>query len=78
VPSERSKRGDLGTANRNKINFNNIKTEFLSLKDILFLSTLKYPTNSNYTNYNPKSISGEINIDNRDNDITDSDKLKLD
>jgi hypothetical protein len=55
-----------------------METEFLLLKDILFLSALKYPINSNYINYNLESISAEINMCNRKNSVTDFGKLKSD
>ncbi len=54
-----------------------MKIEFLLFEDILFLFDLKYLTDSNYTDYNFESILGEIYIYNRDNNVTDSDKLEL-
>jgi hypothetical protein len=53
-----------------------METEFLLLKDILFLSALKYPTDFNYTDFNPESMSGKTNVHNRNNSVTDSDRLK--
>jgi hypothetical protein len=55
-----------------------MKTEFFLFKNIFFLSALKYLTNSNYTDYNLKSISGEADRHNRDNNVADSDGLKSD
>jgi hypothetical protein len=53
-----------------------METAFLSLEDIFLLSALKYPTDSNYTDYNPESMSGEANRHNRDNSVADSEGLK--
>jgi hypothetical protein len=54
-----------------------MKIEFLLFEDILLFSTLKYFIDFNYTDYNSGNISEKINMRNRDNNITDFDKLKL-
>ncbi len=54
-----------------------MKIEFFLFKDIFLLSALKYPTDSNYTDYNLENILGEINVYNRDNSVADSDRLEL-
>lgn len=53
-----------------------METELPSLEDIFLLAALKYPTDSNYTDYNPESMSGEAGGHNRDNSVADSDGLK--
>jgi hypothetical protein len=55
-----------------------MKIELPLLKNIFFLSTLKYLINSNYTDYNPENISKEANRHNRDDSVADSDGLKSD
>jgi hypothetical protein len=55
-----------------------MKTEFPSLKDIFFLSVLKYLTDFNYTDYNLKNMSRKADRHNRNNSVADSDELKLD
>jgi hypothetical protein len=53
-----------------------METELPSLEDILLLSALKYPTDSNYADYNPGSMSGEANVHNRDHSVADSGRLE--
>jgi hypothetical protein len=53
-----------------------MKTELFLFKNIFLLSALMYPTDSNYTDYNPESMPGEADRHNRDNSVADSDGLK--
>jgi hypothetical protein len=54
-----------------------MEIELLSLKDIFFLFVLKYLINSNYTDYNLKNMSEKAKKHNRNNNVADSDELKL-
>jgi hypothetical protein len=53
-----------------------MEIKLLLFKNILFLSALKYPTDFNYTDFNPESISGKANVHNRDNSVADFDRLE--
>jgi hypothetical protein len=52
-----------------------METALPSLEDIL-MSALKYPTDSNYTDYDPESMSGGANVHNRHNSMADSGRLE--
>jgi hypothetical protein len=54
-----------------------MKIKNFLFKKFFLLFVLKYSIDSNYIDYNPKSILKEINTYIQNNSVTDSDKLGL-